>query len=126
MLTSTFIKEKINEQEYIFIQDSRGMNNKIQTSFLMPDYDEYGMSYKDRSALFNGTVDLSLFKNGNPFFNRMIILDGKIEGTWKRTFKNNKAVVETFPFKSLNKTKQQALEKAIKKYSAFVGKELEN
>ena len=123
MLPKKFIREKINGQEYIFLPMVTNAG-KIQSSFLMPDYDEYGMSYKDRSALCNHDIDLSVFKNGNPFFNRMIILDGRIEGTWKRTFKNNKAVVETAPFKSLNKTKQQALNKAIKKYSAFVGKEV--
>ena len=122
MLPKKFIREKINGQEYIFLPMVTNAG-KIQSSFLMPDYDEYGMSYKDRSALCNHDIDLSVFKNGNPFFNRMIILDGRIEGTWKRTFKNNKAVVETAPFKSLNKTKQQALNKAIKKYCAFVGKE---
>lgn len=119
MLPKKFIREKINGQEYILLPADLDTGN-IQSSFLMPDYDEYGMSYKDRSALFNGTVDLSLFKNGNPFFNRMIILDGRIEGTWKRSFKNRKAVVETFPFKKLSKTMQQSLGMAIKKYFEFV------
>lgn len=125
MLTSKFIKEKINEQEYIFIPTSWDMNNKIQTSFLMPDYDEYGMGYKDRSAIFNTKLDLSLFKNDNPIFNRMIIIDGKIEGTWKRVIKNNTVAIETVPFSPLSKAKQQALTKSIKKYCLFVGKEVE-
>ncbi len=120
MLPAKFIREKIREQEYIFLPSSVDTAGSIQSDFLMPDYDEYGMSYKDRSALFNGTVDLSLFKNENPFFNRMIILNGRIEGTWKRNFKNGKMVVETVPFKPLSKTKQQALEKAIKKYCGFI------
>src|SRR5688500_8781538 len=51
MLSSEFIKEKIIDQEYIFIPSSSDTNKKIQTSFLMPDYDEYGMGYKDRSAI---------------------------------------------------------------------------
>ena len=91
----------------------------------MPDYDEYGMSYKDRSAIFNNAVDLSQFKGENPIFNRMIILGGKIEGTWKRVIKNNKVVIETVPFKLLSKTRQQVLKKAIKKYCSFVGKEMD-
>lgn len=125
MLSSRFIKEKINEQEYIFIPASFDTKRKIQTSFLMPDYDEYGMGYKDRSAIFNTTIDLSQFKNENPIFNRMIILDGKIEGTWKRVIKNNTVTVETVPFSPLSKTRQQALGKAIKKYCVFVGKAVE-
>jgi len=123
-LTSEYVKEKINGQEYIFIPTSFA-SYKIQENFLMPDYDEYGMSYKDRSAIFNNAVYLSQFKGENPIFNRMIILDGKIEGTWKRVIKNNKIVIETVPFKLLSKTRQQGLKKAIKKYCSFVGKEMD-
>ena len=124
MLSSRFIKEKINEQEYFFIPASFDTKRKIQTSFLMPDYDEYGMGYKDRSAIFNTTIDLSQFKNENPIFNRMIVIDGKIEGTWKRVIKNNMVNIGTFPFGPLSKIKQKALAKAIKKYCVFVGKEV--
>jgi hypothetical protein len=124
MLPSRFIHEIINGQDYIFIPTSF-TNNKIQANFLMPDYDEYGMGYKDRSAIFNLKVDLSQFKNENPLFNRMIIIEGKIAGTWKRIIKNNSVVIETVPFSPLSKTKQQALTKAIKKYCIFAGKEVE-
>ena len=124
-LPSKFVHEKINGQDYIFIPSLFDGGNKIQSSFLMPDYDEYGMGYKDRSAIFNTTVDLSQFKNDNPIFNRMIIIDGKIEGTWKRVIKNNTIAIETFPFGPLSKAKQRALTKAVKKYCAFVGKESE-
>lgn len=119
MLPSNFMHEKINEQEYIFIPASFAMNTKTQTSFLMPDYDEYGMGYRDRSAIFNTKVDLAKFKNDNPIFNRMLIIEGIIEGTWKRIIKNNKVVVETFPFRSLPKKQQQALATAIERYSLF-------
>ena len=122
MLSRKFEREMIDGQEYIFLPMGTG-TGKIQSSFLMPDYDEYGMSYKDRSVLFNGKVDLSLFKNENPFFNRMIILDGRIEGTWKRTVKNNKVVIETVPFYKLSKEKQGKLENAVRKFCAFAGKE---
>ena len=125
MLSSRFIHEIINGQDYIFEPTSFASSGKIQTSFLMPDYDEYGMGYKDRSAIFNTTVDLSQFKNENPIFNRMIILDGTIAGTWKRVIKNNKVIIETVPFVPLSNTKQQALTKAVKKYCLFVGKEIE-
>jgi hypothetical protein len=126
MLSSGFVHEKMNEQDYIFLPASFNDNSKIQSSFLMPDYDEYGMSYKDRSALLGPTkLDLTQFKGGNPFFNRMIVLNGKIEGTWKRVIKNNKINIETVPFGPLSKTKQQALAKAVKNYCAFAGKEAE-
>jgi hypothetical protein len=99
MLPSNFIKEKINEQEYYFIPTDLSSYNKIQTSFLMPDYDEYGMSYKDRSVLLVSKNDTLQFRGENPAYNRMIIIDGKIEGTWKRIIKNNTVNIETVPFR---------------------------
>src|SRR5688572_17358389 len=65
MLPSNFIKEKINEQEYYFIPSNVSINNKIQTTFLMPDYDEYGMGYKDRSVLLVSKDDALQFKGEN-------------------------------------------------------------
>jgi len=124
MLAVEFMKNKINGQDYIFLPASFG-NGKIQSNFLMPDYDEYGMGYKDRRAIFNNAIDLSAFKNENPIFNRMIILDGKIAGTWKRVIKNDKVAIETVPFGPLTKNKKQALAKAIDKYCLFAGKEVE-
>ena len=91
----------------------------------MPDYDEYGMSYKDRSVLLVSKDDALQFKGENPAYNRMIIIDGKIEGTWKRVIKNNTVSIATVPFRTLSKTRQQALAKAIKKYCSFIGKQVE-
>jgi len=125
MLPSNFIKEKINEQEYYFIPTDLDGYNKIQTSFLMPDYDEYGMGYKDRSVLLVSKIDTLQFRGENPAYNRMIIIDGKIEGTWKRVIKNNTVSIETLPFRPLSKARQQILARAIKKYCSFIGKQVE-
>ena len=125
MLPSNFIKEKIKEQEYYFIPADLSSNIKIQTSFLMPDYDEYGMGYKDRSVLLVSKEDVLQFRGENPAYNRMIIFDGKIEGTWKRVIKNNTVSIETIPFRPLSKTRQQILARAIKKYCSFIGKKVE-
>ena len=88
----------------------------------MPDYDEYGMSYKDRSALMASPNDSSFFRGENPAYNRMIIINGKIVGTWKRIIKNHTVSVKTVPFRPLSKYQQQLLSKAVKKYCTFIGK----
>ena len=90
----------------------------------MPDYDEYGMGYKDRSVLLVSKDDALQFKGENPAYNRMIIIDGKIEGTWKRVIRNNTVSIETIPFRPLSKTRQQVLAKGSKKYCSFIGKQM--
>lgn len=125
-----FTKEVFNGNEYLLnketlelAQDSSSSElvKKVQRSFLMPDYDEYGIGYIDRTAIFNPITITNEFKRNNPVFDRMIIVDGIIEGTWKRTIKGKTVVVETYPFRELSKAKSEAVKKAVNRFVKFTG-----
>lgn len=120
-LSPDFVHQVKDAHEYVLIPTAlKSKPNKAeQTTFLMPDYDEYGMGYKDRSAIFNAGNLSRPIRGDNPVYNRMIIIDGKIEGTWRRTIKNNTVVVETVPFTALTKAKKQAVTNAVKRYRSF-------
>lgn len=118
-MTQGFITENIDGSEYIFEDREYKLDINDQISFLMPDYDEYGMSYKDRSSLFNPRNKGKTVSRGNPIFNRMIILSGKIEGTWTRTVKGKTVHVEAFPFLDLSRSEIKAMEKAVENYVQF-------
>jgi len=119
MLDGTFNQEKIEGQDYIFSTGSSRKAGKPQTTFLMPDYDEYGISYKNRSALIEkGETAQKNLKTVSQY-SHLLIVDGLISGTWKLT--NDKSpVVEVAPFSSVPATKRKAIDRAIKKYRAFV------
>ena len=116
-LEKNILKESFQDAEYYSMSSSK--NTKALRSFLMPDYDEYGMGYKDRSAIFNAAKYKAAVSRGNPVFNRMIILNGRIEGTWQRTFQKKEIAVETFPFSKLNSSKQKLLKEAVKDFQRF-------
>jgi hypothetical protein len=114
-LPSSFIREIFQEKEYIFKPTALKANNKGQSTFLMPDYDEYGMGYKDRSAIFipkTNWID-------KPRSDHMIVINGKVAGSWQRTIKKNKVTVEATPFIPLSTSKRNELSRAIKKYETF-------
>lgn len=96
---------------------------KMQRNFLMPDYDEYGMSYIDRSAIYDPSKIPAGISRDNPVFNRLIIFDGVIEGGWKRTVKGKSVVVETSPFRPLNNTQTAQLDKMVKRFQKFAGQD---
>ncbi|HZB13054.1 MAG TPA: winged helix DNA-binding domain-containing protein [Chryseolinea sp.] len=118
-LDKRFEHEKIGDSVYIFDPRS-ATGKKRQTTFLMPDYDEYGISYKDRSALFrkmhSKTNDVS---NLSPY-SHMLVVDGIISGTWKTT-DNKSAEIQVMPFFKLTERKQQAITQAVKRYKTFLG-----
>ncbi len=58
-------------------------------SFLMPDYDEYGMAYKDRSALAHPDHAYWTLP-----WNRAVVIDGVIAGAWRRTLRPDSVTVE--------------------------------
>lgn len=123
-LDRRFVKEMMEGKEYILLPAATTFPKRLQTTFLMPDYDEYGMSYKDRSAIFN-SENIHTISRENPVFNRMIILDGRIAGTWQRKIKGKTMTVETVPFKTLSKNKNREISKAIGRFRRFAGNSFE-
>lgn len=117
MLSGDFAEETVDGKAYIFQPGKAILPARAQTTFLLPDFDEYGISYKDRSVM-SGSKTAALDKRGgNVIFNHVVVVDGMIAGTWQR-MKNN--AVEVMPFSPLSKAKQQALRAAVKKYEAFI------
>ena len=113
-------KESFNGRDYYLMPGPSFESTKRLRSFLMPNYDEYGMAYKDRSAIFDAAKHKAVVSRGNPVFNRTIILEGRIEGKWQRSFKKNKIIIETFPFEKLGPSKQRDLKEAIDNFEMFV------
>ncbi len=117
-IPSSFIREKVNGQEYIFKPVDLPGNKKGQTTFLMPEYDEYGMSYKDRSIYFNSRKPIA--QKHNPAHRvYIIVIDGMMGGAWQRIPSKKEVAVEVNAFGALNKRKQQELARAVKAYNTF-------
>jgi hypothetical protein len=107
--------ERTSGRELVRASKDTPHTKKIDFTCLLPDYDEYGIGYKDRTALFaeaDSTRQIA--------YNRMIIIDGRIAGSWKRRAEKTDAVVEAVLFRPLSSRKQDALVKAVERYSRFL------
>ena len=119
LLDKNFIHEKIGNKDHILDARSSIKEGKHQTCFLMPDYDEFGISYKDRSALFTKIQDTAIDLSNVSPYSHLLIVDGVISGTWK-IINGKSTEIEVKPFFSMTKIKQQAISQAIKKYKSFL------
>ena len=117
--SSILVKEKWEEKEYFLNPSELKDLKKLQTTFLMPDYDEYGMAYKNREAMIDPIVISMQKLMKDESYSHFIIVDGKVAGIWKRSQMGKALAVETTYFAPLSKTKEQAVEKAVKKYPKF-------
>ena len=117
--------EQLDGQEYWFAEKIPApAKKKPRGVHLLPAYDEFMISYKDRSASLNfENQKKSISING--IFNPIIVINGQITGLWKRTIKNDKVIVETEFFRSHNKTELNLIKKASEKYGHFLEKKPE-
>jgi hypothetical protein len=126
MLPANFIQKNIDGKLYVFNPNAAitplTKQQRTYATFLMPGYDEYGISYRDRDALFvfKGRKIGALEKHGyNTVYSRMIIVDGRITGTWKPLVKGKTIELETNFFVPLAKIQQQLVNNAVKRYKSF-------
>jgi hypothetical protein len=121
MIKSKFISEKINDQEY-WISNKLGLTGSSSMDIhLIPAYDEFLVSYKDRSASVNSSTQA---KVRNSIFSPAVISDGQLIGTWKRTLNKKEVSVEIISYQKLNASLEKSIKRESKRYSRFVGLEL--
>ena len=85
----------------------------------LPAYDEFIISYRDRSAALS-EKHIAKAVSSNGIFRPVIVVDGQVTGLWKRTFKNNRLTVETEFFIKQGKSASTRIEKAVLAYADFL------
>lgn len=103
---------------YYFEQQSPAGKGANNNTFLMPDFDEYAVSYSSREVMHsNSDSDNTKIKKMSDF-NRWIIHNGVIAGKWvPPAGKNTKPSVDLF-----SKVDAASLKKAINRYVEFKNK----
>ena len=87
---------------------------------MLPGYDEYLLGYKDRSAVLEPAHAPRLAPGGNGVFAPMLVVDGAIAGTWKRTIKRDGIELSLSPFFPIGNLRERVGE-AARRYGEFVG-----
>lgn len=118
-IAAEFEHETISDQTYWFPATAPA-NKPSSTAYLLPNYDEYTVGYRDRSAIFDVThIDkLSAFRES--ILTQVILVNGEISGTWKRIIKKNEVRIELAPFRALKKAEHQAVVAAAQRYGEFM------
>jgi hypothetical protein len=122
MAKSRLESATIDSKAYWFIE---AYFKAKDTAFLLPAYDEFIISYKDRSA----TITFENHKravSSNGIFRPVIVVNGQTIGIWKRTIKKDKAIVETEYFIRPGPAKRKMIDTASVRYGMFLEKKVES
>lgn len=125
LIKSQLDQEEMNGQNYWFRETQMTPISNTPSIQILPAYDEYIVAYTDRSAVYDENTPNNTASQGNILFNYIIVLNGKVVGTWKRTIKKQKAIISLNLFNQLCTDEAQALNIQLHKYAGFLGLSLD-
>lgn len=120
MVKSQFEREMWDGKTYWLDRSISPVKAKSPYVHLLPNYDEYFIGFKDRSAI--GKLVSPLRPEDNSALNAyIVILDGQIAGGWRRTVKRVAVVIEWKPIAELTDGQHQEIVAAANRYGKFLG-----
>lgn len=120
LIKSKLDRAPMGEIEYWFSKSASSGKWASSVAHLLPNYDEYFIGFKDRSAIAPPAAER--FELGSPTLNsHILVLDGQVMGGWKRTLKKDHVVVEVDLLAKLTRAGQRALQSALDEYGRFLG-----
>jgi hypothetical protein len=113
-------EETINGQTYWFAPTMSDTLLDMPAAFLLPPFDEFTVAYSDRSALQHPD---HIEQTSDPFINLgpVIVIDGRVVGTWKRTLGKRFVTVALRPFGALTAVEREVIDAAARRYADFLG-----
>jgi hypothetical protein len=120
LLGKDFHSEAFGSATYWFPSSYSAPRKNGARVHLLPAYDEYTISYRDRgAALPAAKVKAAVSSNG--IFYPLVILDGKAVGTWKRAREANRMLIQPQLFGPKQRRLTALMEKASRLYARFLG-----
>ncbi|HEY3371217.1 MAG TPA: winged helix DNA-binding domain-containing protein [Prolixibacteraceae bacterium] len=103
---------------YWFSQQETHVKKLPDSVYLLPAFDEFLISYKNRSAVITAE-DHKKAISENGIFRPVVLVNGQISGLWKRTLKKDSMVIETEYFRPHNQSEEQLMARAADSLGHF-------
>ena len=87
---------------------------------LLPNYDEYFIGFRDRSAIAQAVRKEEMYEQGDALSAHIFIIDGQVVGGWRRTMKPKSVLVELNPVVRLTKDQRTAVEREARRLGDFL------
>jgi len=112
---------RVGDQEYWFSKVAGPPVPQHAIAHLLPNYDEYTSSYKERGAIVDEHPAADLFDYA---YTHLLIIDGLLVGSWRRVIEKTRIRVQTRPIRAFSEQQIALLQHAAQRYESFLGKEV--
>lgn len=118
MNKADLISTTFNGRVFWMRNDQQLPPDDMQSALLLPPFDEFVVSYKDRSEIIEDAHYAKVMtKNG--LFSPTIMLNGEIVGSWKKTVKKDQVLIDLSFFKKTTKKTQELFRPEMERLKAF-------
>ena len=91
------------------------------TVHLLPNYDEYFIAYRDRSAILSLVSDVKPMQRNSALFAHVIEIGGQLVGGWRRAPAGKSVIVRTTYLVPPTAAQRRAVAAQAKRYGEFLG-----
>ena len=116
--------EIIENKTYWFASYSDLKHKVTNEVYLLPAFDEFIISYRDRTASLPSAVHKKAVSS-NGIFYPTIVREGHVIGTWKYFIKKDKISILTNLFDNTDISKDTCFNNASARFAGFIHKEME-
>lgn len=120
MAATNLASETVDGKTYWMDSRRSPAKHRAPTVNLLPGFDEYILGYTDRSPILDPRHSKEIYSGLNLLFNPTILIEGRVEGTWKRVIRRDKVDLVLKPFKTLGTAEVRALRDIIHRYGEFM------
>ena len=113
-------QEVIDGQTYWFAASVSPVKAASSTAHLLPNYDEYFIGFKDRSAIMNELIRYKPEELLTGLSAHIMVIAGQVVGGWKRTLQKKGVEIELAPLKPLTKAEKRTVAVAAEQYGIFL------
>lgn len=120
-IASQLQSRSIGEQTYWMDRELEPSEPQPDSFYLLPGFDEYLLGYGQREAVLDPQHANQVVPGGNGVFFPIIVQQGKVVGTWKRSLKKDLLSVTTQAFEPSSQIEQATLQTAADHYASYLG-----
>jgi hypothetical protein len=89
---------------------------------LLPNYDEFFIGYRDRSAIGERLRSVKAVTGGNAFIAHVIAIDGQLVGGWRRSVGKDAITLKLNVVTRLTPSETKRVRAEVRRYCSFVGR----
>jgi len=120
---SGFISETIGSVNCWFKDSFPNTLAEANTVYLLPAFDEFLISYRDRSASLS-LIHHKKAVSDNGIFRPIVVVNGQVTGLWRRTIKKDEVTIHTSSFLPGKTGSKYLYEAASVKFGRFLDKKV--